>query len=208
MTLATSRGPADASSSISSSLLERVKGREPEAWQRLVLLFGPIVYRWSRQSGLQAADAADVVQDVFQAVATHVADFRHDRPGASFRGWLWTIARSKIHDHFRRRAGPLAAGGSDAQSLLAQVPEEEPPTMSESPPVGPGNELERRAMELVRAGIEPRTWEAFWRLAVQGEPVAQVAKDLGMTVRAVHDAKYRVRRRLRQELDGLGWGEE
>ncbi len=38
----------ETSSSTSTSLLRRVKARDPDAWQRLVNLYGPLVYRWAR----------------------------------------------------------------------------------------------------------------------------------------------------------------
>jgi RNA polymerase sigma-70 factor (ECF subfamily) len=61
----------------------------------------------------------------------------------------------------------------------------------------------RRALDLVRAEFENRTWEAFWNTTVDGRPPRDVAADLGMTVLAVYKAKSRVLRRLRQELGGL-----
>ena len=196
---------SDAPESTSTSLLDRVKAQEPEAWQRLVDLYGPLVYRWCRQSGLQAEDAADVGQEVFAAVAGKVRQFRRDRPGDSFRGWLWTITRNKIRDHFRRRCGEAEArGGTDAQQQLAQVPDQPP---DDSPATGPRPQeesiLEHRAMELIRAGVEDRTWRAFWLVAVDGRAAPDVAEELGMSVQAVYDAKYRVRRRIRQELGDL-----
>jgi DNA-directed RNA polymerase specialized sigma24 family protein len=60
-------------------------------------------------------DAADIVQEVFQAVLTHLADFRRSRPEDRFRGWLRTIVRNKVHDHFRRLGRePGGVGGTDA----------------------------------------------------------------------------------------------
>jgi RNA polymerase sigma-70 factor (ECF subfamily) len=53
-----------ASEATSSSLLERVKTQDPQGWQRLLALYGPLVYHWARQSHLQDQDAADVVQEV------------------------------------------------------------------------------------------------------------------------------------------------
>ncbi|HUT93224.1 MAG TPA: hypothetical protein VMY37_27415 [Thermoguttaceae bacterium] len=44
--------PSDPSS-LSSTLLDRVRAQRPEAWQRLVDLYGPVVCRWCRQSGLR-----------------------------------------------------------------------------------------------------------------------------------------------------------
>ena len=77
--------------STSSSLLERLKARDPEAWRRLIELYTPLIYGWCRQCGLQAEDVADIGQEVFSAVAANQEGFRRDAPGASFRGWLWTI---------------------------------------------------------------------------------------------------------------------
>jgi RNA polymerase sigma-70 factor (ECF subfamily) len=201
------RNPADASdpSSISSTLLDRVRAQRPEAWKRLVDLYGPVVYRWCRRSGLRPEDAADVVQEVFTAVALHVGEFRRERPGDSFGGWLRAITRNKIHDLYRRRQGkPQARGGTDAGQQLAQIGDPpEPSDPSVASDEGLDAWLSRRGLDLVRAEFENRTWEAFWRAAVEGQAPAHVAEDLGMSVPAVYQAKSRVLRRLRQELDEM-----
>ena len=197
---ASSGGP----SSTSTSLLERVKAQDPEAWKRLVALYGPLVYDWCRQSGLRGEDAADVGQEVFGAVVAKVAEFRRDRPGDSFRGWLWTITRNKIRDHSRQQQGQAQAqGGTDAQQRLAQVPEHPPDSSAPGRRPAQGSDLEHRAMDLVRAGVEDRTWQAFWLVAVEGRSPADAAERLGISVQAVYDAKYRIRRRIRQELSDL-----
>jgi len=190
-------------SSVSSTLLERVKARRPEAWERLVDLYGPVVYRWCRQSGVGREDAADVVQEVFSSVAAHVGDFRRDSPSHSFTAWLATITRNKIRDHFRRRQGrPEARGGTHAQEQFLQVPELSE-LSQQSGGTWAGGALSRRALDLVRAEFENRTWEAFWRTAVDGQCPVDVAQDLGVTVNAVYKAKSRVLRRLRRELGDL-----
>ncbi len=66
----------DFSESISTTLLDRVKSHDQAAWRQLVQVCGRLVYWWCRQSGLQADDAADVVQEVFKAVATHFGNRR------------------------------------------------------------------------------------------------------------------------------------
>jgi DNA-directed RNA polymerase specialized sigma24 family protein len=60
-----------------------------------------------------------------------------------------------------------------------------------------------RALEIIRPEFEDRTWQAFWRATVDGHTAAEIAQDLGMTPRAVRQANYRVRRRLRRDLDDL-----
>jgi RNA polymerase sigma-70 factor, ECF subfamily len=188
----------------STSLLGRAKAREGEAWRRIVELYGPQVYDWCRHCGLKAEDAADVAQEVFAAVAKNIEAFHRDRPGDTFRGWLWTIARNKIRDHFRgHKENPEGPGGTTAQQRLAQIPEQPPEASTSGASAASSNSLQQRAIELVRAGVEERTWEAFWQVVVEGKDAAGVARELGMSVQAVYDAKYRIRRRIRQQFDGL-----
>src|SRR5215831_19516115 len=52
------------------TLLARIKdGRDTDAWREFVQLYGPVVYRFARNRGLQDADAADLMQDVLRSVA-------------------------------------------------------------------------------------------------------------------------------------------
>jgi RNA polymerase sigma-70 factor (ECF subfamily) len=194
------RGPAELGST-SSGLLGRVKAGESQAWARLAELYGPTVYRWCRQCGVAAADAADVCQEVFCSVAANIARFRREKPGDSFRGWLWTVTRNKAQDHFRRQAGePNAFGGSQHQDFLAELPAEIAESSGSFPPPT-DRALVRRAMETVRKEVEPSSWQAFWRMTVEGHSSADVARDLGLTPSAVRQAKYRLLRRLREELE-------
>jgi RNA polymerase sigma-70 factor (ECF subfamily) len=191
----------DAPSGVTShSLLERARGRDAEAWRRLVELYSPLVFFWARRAGLNDADAADLVQEVWQAVASALGRFQRDPDAGTFRGWLWTIARNKVHDHFRaRKDGPDAAGGTTAQQLLQSVAETEP---SDDTGVE-DHRLLHRALEQIRPEFEERTWRAFWRMAGESRTAAEIGKELGMAPNAVHQAKFRVLRRLRQEMAGL-----
>jgi RNA polymerase sigma-70 factor (ECF subfamily) len=186
----------------SLSLLERARACDPEAWQRLVHLYRPLVLLWCRKGGLGPQDVEDVTQEVFAAVATGLERFRRDRPGDTFRGWLRGITRNQVLLSFRRnRDRPQAEGGSDALLHLHGVADPLP---------GPGEDEEvemkqlyRRAVELVRDKFEPRTWQAFWLTVVHGRAPATLTEELGMTVENIRQAKSRVLRLLKQELDGL-----
>jgi RNA polymerase sigma-70 factor (ECF subfamily) len=195
----------DAPGLTSTTLLQRLRAREPEAWERLCRLYGPLVYRWCRSWGLQDPDAADVVQEVFRSVAVSLDHFQKEAPTDSFQGWLWGITRNKLRDHFRsQETNPAAAGGSDAQRQLLQVPEALPSSAANSPQADAM--LVQRALALIRVEFEERTWRAFWRSAVDGQAANDIARELGMTARAVRQAKYRVLRRLRQELGDVDTG--
>jgi RNA polymerase sigma-70 factor, ECF subfamily len=185
----------------STSLLCRVQQHDELAWERLAKLYTPLVYRWARQCGLQADDAADVIQEVFAAVAGHIESFRHDEADHTFRGWLWTITRNQVRLYFRRlERVALGQGGSDANHFLLQQPDlldsDEEPAGFDS-----RRSLVHRAVELIRDDFQPQTWQAFWRQVVEGQPSTEVAADLAMTPAAVRQAKYRVLCRLQEELD-------
>jgi RNA polymerase sigma-70 factor, ECF subfamily len=193
------------SSATSRSLLARVQADEPQAWERLVTLYAPLVLHWCRRRGLQDQDVADVFQEVFQAVVSHVAGFRRDRPGDTFRGWLRTITQNKLRDHFRKRGGEAqGVGGSSAREHLAQLPGPQPAEDEPALDVAVERALFARALELIRAEFEERTWAAFWGTAVEGRATKDVAADLAMSPGAVRVAKSRVLHRLRAELGDLG----
>jgi RNA polymerase sigma-70 factor (ECF subfamily) len=198
------RGPQP-STATSPSLLERVKADDPDAWDRLVGLYAPLVYRWCRRWGLPEQEIADVFQDVFHAVAAHIGAFRRERAGDTFRGWLRTITQNKVRDHFRRRGRePSGAGGTEAQLMFSRLPDAPSPDDASSSERRSDRGLFGRAIRLIRAEFEEHTWRAFWLTAVEDRAPGDVAAELGMTPGAVRVAKSRVLRRLREELGEIG----
>jgi RNA polymerase sigma-70 factor, ECF subfamily len=194
---------SDAEGSTSSSLLERARAHDPSAWRRLADLYGPLIYRWCRHVGLQPDDAADVVQEVFRSVAGHLERFRKEQPGDSFRGWLWTIARNKIRDHFRaRKDRPQAAGGTDAHRQMMNWAAPDDPSASASSKSPLGRTPLQLALEAIRGDFGENAWKAFWMTTVEQHSSQDVARELGMTANAVRLAKSRILKRLRQELGG------
>jgi len=187
-------------SSTSSDLLSLVRRHDPDGWRRFATLYGPLVYGWCRRAGLSSTDAGDVLQEVFVAVFRAIGDFRHQRPDDTFRGWLRVICRNKLNDHFRRRAAtPSANGGTDAQAAWSRLAESE---SDEAAIPTERQALAGRAAELVRSEFEPRTWQAFWLIAVEHQTAADAAQQLGLSVGAARQAKYAVLRRLREVLSG------
>lgn len=191
---------ASEAANTSLTLLQRARANEAGAWDRLVSLYTPLVRYWCARAGLQDADADDAAQEVFLLAAKGLIDFRRDRPGDTFRGWLQTIARNALVDQLRRRARqPVGTGGSDAQIKLrelsdpkVELPEEDAPEQVEA--------LYRSALDLVRGEFEERTWQMFWQTVVEGRPSAAVAEEFGVTTAAIRKARSRVLHRIKQEI--------
>src|SRR5262245_46981341 len=81
------------------------------AWREFVDLYGSLVYGFARRRGLQDADAADLTQDVFLAVARAMGRWRYNPVQGSFRGWLFGITRNKVAAFLeQRRSRPAGSG--------------------------------------------------------------------------------------------------
>ncbi len=188
------------------SLLVRLKApRNERAWAEFLEIYEPLIYRLARQKGLQAADADDLTQEVFRAVAGAIDRWEPDPAQGPFRAWLFRIARNLIInmlDARSRRTAGYGTGGSDLIKLL----EAQPAPAAEDTALFDG-EYRRRlfvwAAERARGGFRENTWQAFWRTGVEGQEVRAVAQSLGMSVGAVHIARSRVMARIRQEIERI-----
>jgi RNA polymerase sigma-70 factor (ECF subfamily) len=184
------------------SLLLRLRDPgDDRAWVEFTDLYGPLIRRVARRGGLQDADAADLEQEVFRAVAGAIGRYDPDRSRGSFRGWLLRIARNLLLDLLAaQRRRPAAGGGTDAVALLAAVPD---PAAEDSSVFEA--EYRRRTFEWasaqVRGEFRTTTWQAFWRTAVDGEEAAAVAAELGLSVGAVYIARSRVLARIRSKVE-------
>ena len=105
-----------------------VKLRDPAdsaAWSEFVAIYEPLVYRLARRKGLQDADAHDLCQEVFQAVARAIDRWEPGR--GSFRGWLSRIARNLLINFLtRRQYQPRGTGATSIQDLLEAQPAADP----------------------------------------------------------------------------------
>jgi RNA polymerase sigma-70 factor (ECF subfamily) len=184
------------------TLIERIRNDDEAAWERLVRLYTPFLRYWCRHWGAPSAEVEDIVQEVFGAAFLGLKDFRRDRRGDSFRGWLRGIARHKMLTLLRRR-GAQGPGGTEFYRRTLEVPDPGgPPALDpEEAEDGPDSEaIYCEAIGLARAEFEERTWQAFWRAAVEGQAPALIAEDLGVTPAAIRQAKSRVLRRLKDLL--------
>ena len=173
------------------TLIAEIAAGDAGAWERFVAVYGPLVYQWSRRVGLQASDAADVMQETLASV--HAGIDRYDpNVAGNFRGWLWTITRRRIADAARKRPDELPAGSA----VRDWVDGGSPPGDADRDHSG----VRRRAVLTMRDRYEPGVWAAFWETAVVGRAAAEVAEDLGVTKWAVYKARSRVLRDLKEAL--------
>ena len=182
----------------SLSLLKHLRRPDDHvAWNRFVELYTPLLYYWAKKTGLQNADAADLVQEVLQLLVKKLPEFEYDEK-KSFRSWLRTVTMNKWRESHRKKQLAVAAGGSERLAEPAVFDSAEGFWEREYRQM-----LAARALEIMRAEFEPATWQACWETVVNDRAATEVAAELGVTTNSVYLARSRVLRRLRQELDGL-----
>jgi RNA polymerase sigma-70 factor (ECF subfamily) len=174
------------------------------AWQQFVELYGRLVYGFARQRGLQDADAADLTQEVFLALAGGAGRWQYDPKRGSFRAWLYGLTRNKVARFLERgRAQPRGSGDTDANRRLDEEPGRESDDLEAAWEREFQQQLFRLAAEAVVDSFAPTTWQAFWRTAVEGKSAAAVAADLGLSVGAGYVARSRVLARLTEQVRQL-----
>ncbi len=186
-----------------ASLLARLRDPDnrpawEQAWQRFFDQYAPLMLAWCRRWGLQDSDAEDVTANVLLRLGERLKNFAYD-PTRRFRSWLRTVVHNEVRDFFARKAGrPGDAGGGGA---LDAVPDREAAADELCREIEDKRVWLARAMEVVRLSVEPHTWEAFHRTAVEGRGGAAVAAELGMKVDAVYQARRRVFKLIQQAVD-------
>lgn len=191
-------------SQTSTSLLDRLRDQPEEPdWQRLVLVYTPLIRNWLKRYSVPQQDCHDLVQEVLAVVVRRIPEFEHNQRTGAFRNWLRTITVNCLRDFWRsNRFRPVAGGGSDFQEVLAQL---------EDPESGLSQTWNREhdlfvtqiLLQQIQPLFEKTTWAAFHRTALEGISADQVAQELNVSTNAVFIAKSRVLARLRQEAKGL-----
>jgi RNA polymerase sigma factor (sigma-70 family) len=184
------------------SLLIRLRDQGDErAWAEFTEIYAPLVQQLAQRRGLQDADAQDLFQEVFRAVAKAIERFDPDPARGSFRGWLSRIAGNLIINLLAaQRRHPRGTGNTDIQRLL----EEQPDLLAQESALFESEYRKRLlawAAERVRGSFSEAMWQAFWRTGVEGQPVKEVAEALGMSIGTVYQYKSRVVARIRREID-------
>ena len=184
------------------SLLVRLREpRDERAWSEFLAIYSPLVLRVARRSGLQEADAADLAQEVFRAVASAIDRFDPDPLRGSFRGWLFRIARNlTINALVAQRRQERGTGDSGVARLLDEQPADDPDASALF-----DAEYRRRlldwAIRMARDEFTDAAWRAFQMTGIEGRDASEAARAIGTTVGTVYYQKSRVMARLRRIIE-------
>jgi RNA polymerase sigma factor (sigma-70 family) len=177
-----------------AALLNAHGAGDAHAFARLYDRYDRPCFRFIRRLlGSAHADAAeDLHQETWIAISKNAAAF--DAGRGSFSAWLFTVARHKVLDHFRRLKVTVLAG-DDAAMMLIRDPSASPLEAVES------RDLAQRIIAAVEAlPLEQRG--ALIMFAHAGLSLEEIAQATGVAVETAKSRLRYARAKLRQVFAG------
>lgn len=180
-------------------LIEKMKCGDEDAFEKILKMYQPRVYRLAYRITGSEADAEDVTQNVFLIIFNKIASFKGDSAPFS---WIykitlnasWEILRNRKRDShvsIEQYLPEFSNGGRHAETLLdwSDRPEEITTRKEEQ-------KLVRKAIE----GLSNEYKKVIMLRDIKGLPGKETAEILDLTVPAVKSRLHRARLYVRDKL--------
>ena len=178
----------------SSSLLSRLRDpADEEAWREFEARYGELIIRYARARALTQCDAEDIRQTVLLGLFRSLRGFRYSRSRGRFRDYLGRVVRNAVARSIVRQRPTTES--LDGCEQVAEIP-----ARDQADALWEREWMDhhfRTAMAEIRRSFEPRTIALFERLAA-GVRAEDLAREHGMKVMAVYQAKQRIGNRLKE----------
>lgn len=188
--LGASGSPAEAQDGVDPAVVEQVRLAQEGSAHAFALLYDRYVeqifaYVYHRVGHRQTAE--DLVGDVFLRALRRISTFRWQ--GVDFGAWLMTIARNRVHDHFKSARFRLEATVED----VLETPVERSPENPEQALLTA--DMTRQVHEAIRQ-LKGGQAEVLYLRFIQHLNVAETAAVMGKTDGAVKALQYRALKSL------------
>jgi len=191
------------------SLLERLKRwDDQESWREFFDIYWRLIYGAAVKSGLNDAEAQDVVQDTVIIVAKKMEDFKYDPALDSFKGWLLYLTRKQIAQQYRKRARERGGLGSSAKigewsQDLEEIPDQTGAGLDVLWEQEWESNLWNAAIAKVKQQVNAKQFQMFNLYVIKEWQAVDAARFLGVPVAQVYLAKHRISALVKKELTQL-----
>lgn len=168
------------------------------AWDEFWMKYVGYLRWWCREWKIPQQDADDLIQETFIEVLHRIPDFRRRRLG-SFRAWMKMLAIrlwAKACARAKRQRNIEALEGLRRSMLSLDTLESGLDRLIRE-------ELLATSMRVAQQQVEPKTWEAFRLVALEGASGAEAAERLGISIESVYVHRFRVQRKILRWLAEL-----
>jgi len=182
------------------TLLQRIAmektGEDEATWARFFELYYPAMVVFARGIG-GSENAEDIAQDVLVKLVKVLREGQYERQsGKSFRAYVKTLIRNQLHDLYRREK---VRGYGRLTPLTEAITED---TAAEEKDLGEEMDSQwakacwNAAVEhvLTHTALAAQSKNVYREYAVRGRPIADVAREFGVSKNLVSQIKTRVDR--------------
>jgi RNA polymerase sigma-70 factor (ECF subfamily) len=189
-----------------STVLDGLRQPDNEtAWQHFVQRFREPIHQFVRRFDIVEGDVEDVAQETLAAFAQALRAGHYQRERGKLSSWLFGIAHKQAlrqRDRRRRRDETVLSGSELDRAAFALSDEKSAHDL--------WNTLWDRflvaeCLRRVRQEFSAEHLQAFELLVYEDRSPQEAAAGVGLTVRAVYNAKHRILKRMRElhaELEG------
>lgn len=191
------------------SLLVRLKDWDDnESWKTFFETYWKLIYSSGIKSGLSDAEAQDLVQETVTEVARKMRDFKYDPALGSFKGWLLNLTRWRIVDQFRKRRkdSPMHSFASEdgsRTSVIESLPDEQTFNLEMTWEAEWEKNLVDAALHRVKRKVGARQYQLFDLYVMKEWKIKDISKTLNVSADQIYQAKFRVSRVMKEELEHL-----
>ena len=186
-----------------SSLINRLKATiNGESWEVFFNTYWELIYSVARRAGLSEADSQDVVQETILKVHKSLDRFQYNRERGSFKGWLRTITRSRLVEHYKKkqRQPPTQQPREDEDAPLANFADPQGPELERIWSEEWSRSLIQRSLAFLKQQVSLKQYQIFKCHCIDEWTVKEVGRALNVNAAQIYMAKQRVGKMFREEL--------
>ncbi len=173
-----------------SSLVERIKAGDREAFMTVVRLYQQKVFVMAYSILRDKEDALDIVQETFLRLYQKIGQFK---PGSPFQGWLIQIAKNLSIDHYRKNR-------RKRREFETSMPIDEIPAAVEDRDADSGASDLRSALALCVDKLAERQRMVFVMRHYNELPFNEISEAMDISVGTAKSLHFKAVRNLRKWL--------
>ena len=194
-----------------SSLINRLKATiNGESWEVFFNTYWELIYSVARRKGLSEADSQDIVQETILKVHKSLERFQYNRDRGSFKGWLRTITRSRLVEHYKKkqRQPPTQQPREDEDDPLVNLADPQGPELDRIWSEEWSRSLIQRSLTFLKQQVSLKQYQIFKSPCIDEWTVKEVCDALNVNAAQVYMAKQRVGKIFAVKLERLKQEEE
>ena len=169
------------------------------SWESFYDRYVPLIKGFARRAGAGEEESDDVAQEVMANFFRAASRFEYDPSLGRFRGYLKACTLNAMRSRWRRKKDQVDV---DASTGLAIEDESHAEKEWEQEWI---RSAIARGLEIVKrnSGMSDQSWEAFELYGRREVPIDEVSQRLGMSPEAIRQAKSRISRLVRAEIERI-----